>query len=350
MARFTIIAAQGLIFVVLCNSGLAAQSRSRSDLTAGAAAARCSPARSSATIASGSLTYAGRDYRLYPETLEARPDIPSPLTASDGTELVVAQTWNGRYGIIPVTLKRARRQCDADGKDFPTLALTGLHAEAELDAAQTIAGRPVAEITELGRPGRLSTDGFLGAGEDVVSVLKADNRIVTALGLTHPDLARPLFHILNMMDTDMRLGRWNISEHRWRNITSLLSHGRTVRLIAGDTKGGQLSIFADGIEGSSWIEITGDITERERSFLKSHYSRLDASQVDTLVRALTHIRTGEIQPHYITWYGFYEGKTPWRTDPIAIAFIFGLRTLEEIEKAFPGRLYEVMMARFAERE
>jgi len=45
----------------------------------------------------------------------------------------------------------------------------------------------------------------------------------------------------------------------------------------------------------------------------------------------------------VMWYGFYEGKTPWRTDPVALAFVFGLRTLQQIEAAFPGRLYEVLM-------
>jgi len=310
-------------------------------------ARRCAPPRSSAVIKSGTVTDGGRSYRLYPETLDARPDIPSPLTAADGTELVVAITWNNKYGIVPVTLEAKSRQCDADGDDFPTLARTGLHSEVELDRTRTIMGRSVGEIADLGRPGRLSDDGFLSVGEDIVSILQADNRIVTALGLTHPDLARPLFHIINMMQTDIDLGRWNMAEHRWRNITAVLSHGRTVKLVAGDSKGGQLSIFADGIEGSSWVEITGDLTAQERAFLKKRYGRLDADAMDALVRSLTRIRTGEIQPHYVTWYGFHEGKTPWRTAPITIAFVFGLRTLEQIEAAFPGRLYEVMMARFA---
>jgi hypothetical protein len=58
------------------------------------------------------------------------------------------------------------------------------------------------------------------------------------------------------------------------------------------------------------------------------------------------IQTGEMEPHYIQWYGFYEGHTSWRADPIAIAFLFGLRSLEEIEGAFPGRLPEVLSAHF----
>jgi len=315
--------------------------------TGAARAARCAPARSTATIAAGAVAFEGRRYQLYPETLDALPAIPSPLTTADGTELILVITESARYGIVPVTLEPKRRQCDADGRDFPTLASNGWHAEAELDGARTIAGRSTAEITELARPGRLSTDGFLSADEDIVSVLRADNRTATRLGLTHPELARPLFHILNLMETDLALDRWNMATHRWKNVVALRSHGRRVSVVAGDTKGGQHSIFDDGLEGAFWIEISGELTAREREFLRTRYGHLAPQQMDALVRALTRIQTGDIEPYYITWYGFYEGKTPWRTDPIAIAFVFGLRSLEQIEAAFPGQLHDVMMARYA---
>jgi len=319
----------------------------QTDLRSAAHALRCAPGRSAATIQSGAVTFEGRRYRLYPETLDFPPDIPSPLTAADGTELAVAITASGTYGIVPVTLRMADRQCHADADDFPTLAATGLHSEGELDRTRTITGRAVDEITALARPGRLSTDGFLDAQEDLLSVLRADNRTVMALGLTHPELARPLFHLWNMMRTDIDLGRWHMPTHRWHNVTAVRSHGRTVSLVAGDTKGGQLSIFRDGLEGGFWVEITGELSDAERGFLERRYAHLAPHQMDALVRALTRIQTGEIEPHYITWYGFYEGRTAWRTDPAAIAFVFGLRTLEQIETAFPGRLYDVMTSRFA---
>jgi hypothetical protein len=311
-------------------------------------ARRCSPPRSAATIASGTLVHQGRRYRLYPETLDRMPDIPSPLTTAEGAELMVALTSNGRFGIIPVTLDVRDRQCEADGNDFPTLARSGLHSQIELDRTRTITGRSVAEIAELGRPGCLSDDGFLAAGEDLMSILEDDNAIVRSLGLTHADLARPLLHIWNAMNTDLRLRRWDMAAHRWANVTAVLSHGRRVQVAAGDTKGGQLSIFADGIEGAFWIEISRDLTGPERAFLEKHYGHLGADRMETLVRALTSIRTGEIQPHYVQWYGFYEGQTPWRVDPIAITLVFGLRSLGEIETAFPGRLDAMMMARHAE--
>jgi len=45
-------------------------------------------------------------------------------------------------------------------------------------------------------------------------------------------------------------------------------------------------------------------------------------------------------------YGFYEGHTSYRADPIAIAFIFGLRSLEEIEELFQGKLYKTLTEHF----
>ncbi len=53
-----------------------------------------------------------------------------------------------------------------------------------------------------------------------------------------------------------------------------------------------------------------------------------------------------MEPQYIMRYGFYEGHAGWRTDPIAIAFIFGLKSLSEIESSFPGRLHEIQTAEF----
>jgi hypothetical protein len=51
------------------------------------------------------------------------------------------------------------------------------------------------------------------------------------------------------------------------------------------------------------------------------------------------MRIGEIQPYYVMRYGFYEGHTMWRADPIAISFIFGLKSLEEMDHDVEGDLY-----------
>jgi hypothetical protein len=53
-----------------------------------------------------------------------------------------------------------------------------------------------------------------------------------------------------------------------------------------------------------------------------------------------------MEPYYIKRYGFYEGHTEYRVDPIAIAATFGLKPMAEIDKAFNGRLDRVLVDHF----
>ena len=69
-------------------------------------------------------------------------------------------------------------------------------------------------------------------------------------------------------------------------------------------------------------------------------------QMENLIKKLSHILMGEMEPYYVMRYGFYEGHTSYRADPIAIAFIFGLKSLEEIENAFQGNLYRALTKHF----
>lgn len=300
----------------------------------------------SGTSSAGSLPYA-----IYPEVNEKQPDLPSPFTDQARIEYVVAVTKDNRFAVIPVTLSNDRwicRQLVTDSEDFPTFARTGLHTDAELDKIKTITGRPLDEITRLGRPGGLSEGGFMAADETILSVIRSDNRLVRALGLTHPDLARPLFHVLNMMDTDLNLNRWNMARHRWENIRSFFYNGHKVYVDAGDTKGGQKSIFDDGIEGGFHIKLWRELEPEELKLLEKTYGDLSPARMEKFKQLLSFINTGEIQPQYIMRYGFYEGHTYWRADPIAITFIFGLKTLPEIEGAFPGMLHTTLTAHFTE--
>jgi HEAT repeat protein len=286
---------------------------------------------------------------LYPKTLPSEPEMASPSTRADGTDVVVAVTEEGRWAVVPARPlddERRIRQRFVNASDFPTLARTGRHRHEELVATVTITGRSLAEITDLGRPGGLSADGFMAADEDVLSVLEGDDGLVSALGLTHPQMARPLFHVWNMIEADMAAGRWNHREHRWDRIRQIVYNGRRVDVEAHDTKGGQESIFDDGLGGAFHIKIRRAPTAREDELLRESYGDLSPEAWGTLVGRLTSIETGEMEPHYIQWYGFYEGHTGWRADPVALAFIFGFRSLEEIEAAFPGRLPEVLNAHF----
>ncbi len=297
-----------------------------------------------------SISIGREKFPLYPKLLERRPEIPSPYTTENGVEIVLAIMKNGTHALIPVTVengspllysRRIRslygkdRQLEINSDDFPALAQTGLHAESELDGKEMITGFPVSLITSIGRPGQFSGAGFMAEDEDLITVLKCDNRLVQKLGLTHPQMARPLFHVWNIILKEIELGKWG---RFWDNIPYLMYNGHKVILSAQGTKGWQISIFQDEIQGSHDITVRRELSGDEKTYLKNRYPRLTKRQMAEMETKLSQIHFSEMAPYYVMRYGFYEGHTAYRSDPIAIAWIFGLKTLEEIEKAFAGDL------------
>lgn len=281
-------------------------------------------------------------YRTYPQVNTEKPDLPSPFRTKDDHEYVIAVTREKQYAIIQVTPGNTHEICKqliVDTLDFPELARKGLHSEVRLDTIRTITGWGLEKITMLGRPNGLSQAGFMAEDEDIISVLKGDNRLVGKLGFTHPQMARPLFHVLNMMDMDLSLKRWNMARHKWENIIYFFYNNREVHVEAEDTKGGQKSIFNDDIGGAFYIRLWRDLAPEEMRFLKQHYASLNDEEFEELTSKLSVMQTGEMEPQYIMRYGFYEGHTYWRTDPIAIAFIFGLMDLPELNETLENKLY-----------
>ena len=205
-----------------------------------------------------------------------------------------------------------------------------------------IRGMPVDVITYVGRPGRFSGVGFMADDEDIVSVLKGDNDLVRKLGLTHPQMAGPLYHVWNMILQDIECGRWG----RFSGIQCFFYDGNKVRLRADSMKGWQISVFQDEIQGRFDIDVQRTLTDAERLFLQEKYAHLSAIQMAELKAKLTRIHFSEMVPYYIMRYGFYEGHTDYRADPIAIACIFGLKSVEEIENTFRGRLYKTLTNHF----
>jgi hypothetical protein len=255
--------------------------------------------------------------------------------------------------LIPVTVENGKplnyknkqwygkgRQLEVDASDFPTLARTGLHSEIELDQIKTITGRSIAEITEIGRPERYSGAGFMSHDEDIVSVLGGDNRLVTQLGSIHPQVAKPLFHVFNIILTVKK-------DSKRGNIGGVLYNQRKIYLKFQGSKGWQESIFNDEILGYWQIEMWRDLDKEEKAFLSREYSNLTDEHMAQLIKKLCHIHTGEMVPYYIMRYGFYEGHTDYRADPVAISFIFGLRSIQEIEAAFEGNLNKVLTEHFS---
>jgi hypothetical protein len=101
-------------------------------------------------------------------------------------------------------------------------------------------------------------------------------------------------------------------------------------------------MFNDGIEGAFFIQIRRRAEPQELALLANIYHDLPTEEYEVLKSKLFGLNTGEMEPQYIMRYGFYEGHTYWRADPIAIALIFGLKDLAEVEEIFKGELYDVM--------
>jgi HEAT repeat protein len=302
-----------------------------------------------------SLPRHGKTLPVLPATFDKAPTFTSPCLLSDGMEALTIIRGDGKYSLVAVTVENGSPlaykknllgkgwQLAVDAADFPTLAETGLHSDAELDQTKTITDRSIVEITELGRPERSSGAGFMAADEDIVSVLKGDNEFVKAMELTHPQMAVPLFHIWNIvLDGNRRNLRFGTE--------FILYNGMRVEFKFEGSKGWQESIFDDEILGKYQFVLSRQLSEDEMSFLRTKYRRLTDKQMEELIAKLSHIHSGEMVPYYIMRYGFYEGHTDYRADPIAIAFVFGLRTLEQIEAAFEGRLYEALTRHFPREE
>lgn len=296
------------------------------------------------------IVFRGEAISLYPAMFKVRPKIPSPYRTADGREFLTVRTDNKEYSVIPVTVTPKvavlpwNQPLEIDFADFPTLARTGVHSDLELDLTRSITARSLAEITELGRPDRLSTSGFMCQDEDIISVIRGDNRLVVRLGMRHEELARPLLHLCNLI----REAYPQTRQHRQTH--TVFYAGKEVSVDVLLTRGGQKSIFNDGIDGAWAIEIRRDLTKDETEFLDREYPNLTQGERDDLVKRLSQMLSGEMQPFYIWRYGFYEGHTAWRSDPIAIAFIFGFKSLEEIESAFLGQLPQVLTRHFVRRQ
>jgi hypothetical protein len=139
-----------------------------------------------------------------------------------------------------------------------------------------------------------------------------------------------------------------MARHRWDHMEAVRYNGRAVSVEAFDTKGGQRSIFDDGIMGAFHLRVRRDPNAAEMKLLKKNYGHLPQERFEEMIRLLTVINTGEMEPQYIMRYGFYEGHTDWRTDPITIAFIFGLLPLAEIDAALDGKLDQALTAHFTD--
>ncbi len=295
--------------------------------------------------------------KFLPSHYSEAPGLPSPALSKAGRELVLLKLNNGRYGWLDATAENGApfdyksrlygkgNQLTADEGDFPALARTGIHDEEELRNTKLITGRSVSQITIDGRPWGSSGVGFLAEDETILSVIWADNRTVERLGLTHADIARPLFHLWNVAKDYEQYGPSPTTGEKLQ-LEALMYNGNEVEARITGSRGWQESIFDDEILGTGHIEVWREIDNKELKFLQENYAHLSPEQFEELKQMLFHIHTGEMVFFYINRYGFYEGHTEYRADPVAVALIFGLTSIEEAHQACEGSLYRYFTTHF----
>jgi len=70
-----------------------------------------SPGKASGKMPPEKVYCGQKAYPCYPATLDTSPDIPSPHTTLDATEVVTAFTKDGKYALVPATIVIPARSC-----------------------------------------------------------------------------------------------------------------------------------------------------------------------------------------------------------------------------------------------
>ncbi|MBA7574451.1 hypothetical protein ES708_16257 [subsurface metagenome] len=297
------------------------------------------------------------ELKFHPETYFEKPDLPSPALNASGREVVLVRLQDSLYTWFDATVENGDtfdyktnkqgkgNQLLADEEDFTAFALRGIHSDKELANTKIITGRSVSQITVDGRPGRSSGAGFMTADETILSVLRNDNKTVQKLGLTHPDLARPMFHLWNVSRTTELFNK-NIPAEERTELKALVYNEHEIKVQVSGSRGWQESIFNDEILGIGHLEVWRELNKQEMDFLKEQYQHLTPEQFQAMREGITHLLTGEMVLFYINQYGFYEGHSDFRADPVTIAYVFGIRSLEELHKATGGDLFRYFTTPF----
>ena len=295
--------------------------------------------------------------KFSPEYYTLEPGIHSPVLSETNRELVLLEINTGRYSWFDATVENGApfdykrnlygkgNQLLADKEDFPRLARRGIHAESDLRSTKTITGRSVSRITVDGRPLGSSGVGFMAEDETIMSVIHADNQTVKRLSLTHPDIARPLFHVWN---TSREFEKFNINSVTGERLelSAMIYNGYRITMNIAGSRGWQESIFNDEILGTGHMELSREMDPEEGEFLEKNYAHLPQEKLRKLQEMLFNIRTGEMVLFYINRYGFYEGHTEYRVDPIAVALVFGLKSIKDVHEACGRDLYHYFTTHF----
>ena len=303
------------------------------------------------------VTSGHRTYQTFPYHDTIFPVLGSPFISDLEREFITVRVSDSLYTIMDVTsengdtldytrnLRGKGFQLLPDSLDFPFFKENGIHSPGELTNTKQITGITISKITLDGRPGRSSGAGFMAHDETILSVIYADNETIKAMSLKHMDLAKPLFHLWNLgREREKHYDTLKIA-HPELNAIFYNGHEIYVRILG--SRGWQESIFHDEILGNYHLYASRKATPDEQAFLSKAYTHLSPDEFALMMIKLTEIHTGEMVPFYITRYGFYEGHTEFRADPVTIAFVFNLIPVQQLHKITGGDLYTYFSTHFS---
>lgn len=299
------------------------------------------------------------NFKFAPDYYSARPRTNSPVISEKNRELVLVEMNNDRYSWFDATVENGEpfdykkglygkgNQLLAAANDFPGLARKGIHSEKDLCNTKTITGRSVSQITIDGRPWASSGVGFMAENETIMSVIHADNQTLKKIHLTHPDVARPLFHLWNISREFEKFSPEPVTDEK-SELVAMIYNGNRILIKNTGSRGWQESIFNDEILGSGHIEIWRELNTGELEFLKKNYAHLSNNQFGELINMISHIHTGDMVFFYINRYGFYEGHTEYRVDPVSVVLIFGLKSIEDVHNVCGSDLFRYFTTHFTQ--
>ena len=128
----------------------------------------------------------------------------------------------------------------------------------------------------------------------------------------------------------------------------MLYNGNEVKFQIQGSRGWQESSFNDEIHGTGHLELWRKLNPGEIDYLENQYKHLSKEQFEVLKNRISYFHTSEMVFFYINRYGFYEGHNEYRPDPITVALIFGLTTIEKAHRVAGENLYNYYMQHFTQ--
>jgi hypothetical protein len=233
----------------------------------------------------------------------------------------------------------------------------------QLNGLTQLEGVPISVIEDRARPGRWSQTGFLAPQDRFNEVLKKDWKAVTALDLTHLEIAEHLDQIIEKSFPKRGGGYGEYKEEIVYDF-SQIQNAHVPNLIAAlKTQKNVFERFFDSISlQSKTIFKTSGIYAKIKVFFESFAIVFQNTFNPPLAQSIIHVECGcysghqedifgdrqwsrdyvftnqetgesitvdEGVIHYIRKYGFYEGNVPHRVDPIRlISVLTGIKAVD----------------------